>query len=229
GEDDEDDEERGNDDVEQLLEAVLQSPIDDEPDEADGDGMEQDGLERVGDEVLPHLLRIRARGELAGEREHEVAQSPTGDDRIVEGDAETDEADDAADPGESAPHQVAEGADGSQTRARAQDRFGHEDGDRPEKSRDDQGDEECSASPAGDDGLVAGAAEAEDADDAADPGESAPHEVAEGADGSQTRVRAQDRFGHEEGDRPEKIRDDQGDEECSASPFADDAREPPEV
>src|SRR5699024_92974 len=137
---DEDDEERGNDDVEQLLEAVLQSPIDDEPDEADGDGMEQDGLERVGDEVLPHLLRIRARGELAGEREDEVAQSPTGDDRIVEGDAEADEADDAADPGESAPHEVAEGADGSQTRVRAQDRFGHEDGDRPEKIRDDQGD-----------------------------------------------------------------------------------------
>src|SRR5699024_12463333 len=132
GEDDEDDEERGNDDVEQLLEAVLQSPIDDEPDEADGDGMEQDGLERVGDEVLPHLLRIRAHGELAAEREHEVAPSPTGDDRRVEGDAETDEDDYTADPGESAPHEVAEGADGSQTRVRAQDRFGHEDGDRPE-------------------------------------------------------------------------------------------------
>src|SRR5699024_7451352 len=112
GEDDEDDEERGNDDVEQLLEAVLQSPIDDEPDEADGDVIAQYGLELDRDVVLPHLPRIRPRGEPAGELEHEVAQSPTGDHRIVAGASETDEADDAADPGESAPHEVAEGADG---------------------------------------------------------------------------------------------------------------------
>lgn len=113
--------------------------------------VEQDCLERIGDEILPDHLRIRSSGEFPSERIGEVPQRPPGDDRIVEGDAKADEADNAADPGEFAPHEVAEGSDSAQTRVCAQDRFRHEDRNRPEQICDDQSNEECPSAPLADD------------------------------------------------------------------------------